>query len=167
MNTSAAEMIYGKTLRLPGDIFIPNQPSQNISTNNLIKSMQKFASNINSTSIRVQQSTAVHMQLRLQTCASMFVKNNPIKPNLTLILSGSYLVISRNQNVFTILKDDIALKIVINNVKPGFTPDKFIPCSTCPPSFQEETHSNHWQLLPFSPHPPLHPKHDLSLRHFP
>jgi len=97
----------------------------------MIAAMKIFAGSLLSTPIRVQQSTTEYIPKDLQTCSHIFIRESPIKTNLTPAYSGPYIVLSRNDKVFTVLKDDKAIKVAINNVKPSFCLDD----QFCPPYY--------------------------------
>jgi len=118
----------------------------------MIATMKIFAVSLLPTPTRVQQSTTVYMPKDLQTCCLIFIRESPIKANLTPAYSGPYIVLSRNDRVFTVLKDGKAIKVAINNVKPGFCfndqscPPHYLPQSSPQKSFnttqQPSCHNN-------------------------
>ena len=122
LKASAAGLVFGQSLRLPGDIFFSDPASTLVSPQTIVKSMRDFACNLKPTHTRVQQHANVHMPDNLKTCSHIFIRENRIKSNLSPAYSGPYLVVSRNEKVFTVLKGNKIVKVAINNVKPGFTP---------------------------------------------
>ena len=183
---SAACLVFGQTLRLPGDIFIRPKSTQTLASTDLVRDMRQFAASLRPTLTRVQTCAAkpaVFMPDTLEKCYHIFVRESPIKPNLSSAYSGPYIDVSRNAKVFTILKDT---KIAINNVKPGFVPNNVTADSTSltlpPPQLPPDeqgmfsTTSDNELTLPieahneatsvFSPHPTSSPA-TSSTRRFP
>ena len=82
--------------------------------------MKKFASSLQPTSTRVNQSTPVYLPKALTSCSHVFIKDDPIHRNLTPAYSGPFKVVTRHEHTFTVLKGDKLISVNINNLKPGF-----------------------------------------------
>ena len=83
LKASPAELLYGQCLRLSGDLFISSAQTHTPSASELIDSMRLFAVSLQPISTRVQQSDSVHLPNTLNTCSHVFIKDDPIYPNLT------------------------------------------------------------------------------------
>ena len=86
----------------------------------LIGQIRHFAASIRPSPTRVEQSKKIYMSPELKTCSHIFVKQDPIKPNLTQPYFGPYLVVSRTDKTFRVLNNDRIMSDAINNVKPCF-----------------------------------------------
>ena len=86
----------------------------------LIGQMKRFAASIRPSPTRVEQFRKIYIPPELKTCSHIFVKQDPIKPNLTPPYSGPYLVVSRTDKTFQVLNNDRIMSVAINNVKPCF-----------------------------------------------
>jgi len=112
------------------------------------------------------------MPVSLQKCTHIFIHESPIKSNLSPAYSGPYLVLSRNDKVFTILKDERAIKVSINNVKPGFLANNL--AVSAPEPYTSRHSSFHAVYDPggtdvsqrYSPQPPSQPKPRYNSRYF-
>ena len=136
LGCSSAELVYFQSLRLPGDFFLAN-PSEEPFPESLIGEMKRFAANIHPAPTRVKQAKRVYMPRELKTCSHIFVKLDPIKPNLTPAYAGPYFVISHTDKTFKVLKNDRILKLAVNNVKPCFELKKIEDISDSSPIFGE------------------------------
>ena len=68
----------------------------------------------------VAQIPKTHMPHSLHSCTYVFVKNDPIKSNLTPTYDGPFQVLSRTEKTFTILRGVKQQSVAINNVKPAY-----------------------------------------------
>ena len=137
LDASPAELLYGQCLRLPGDLFISSDSlPPPTSAPELLHNMKKFASSLQPTSTRVNQSTPVYLPKALTSCSHVFIKDDPIHRNLTPAYSRPFRVVTRHEHTFTVLKGDKLISVNINNLKPGFV-------LSCP-----ETHCNPVQPQP-------------------
>ena len=119
LGCSSADIVFFQSLRLPGDMFLPTR-NENAFSATLIGQMRRFAASIRPSPTRVEQSRKIYMPPELKTCSHIFVKQDPIKPNLTPPYSGPYLVVSRTDKTFRVLNNDRIMSVAINNVKPCF-----------------------------------------------
>ena len=117
---SSAELLFGQCLRLPGDLISPTHENQNVSSSDIINSMHAFTESLYPTSTRVEQKKSIFLPKTLNDCTHIFIKDDPIHPNLCPAYSGPYLVIDRNNDVFKVIKRGKLISVGINNVKPGF-----------------------------------------------
>ena len=117
---SSAELLFGQCLRLPGDLISPTHENQNASSSDIINSMRAFTESLHPTSTRVEQKKSNFLPKTLNDCTHIFIKDDPIHPNLCHAYSGLYLVINRNNDVFKVIKRGKLISVGINNVKPGF-----------------------------------------------
>ena len=157
LHGSPVELLYGQCLRLPGDFFL-SSTTYHDSSHELICDMKKFARSLKPSCTRVTQGSTVHVPDTLNTCTSIFIRESSIKSNLSPPYSGPYPVISRNNKVFTVLKNDKAIKVAINNVKPGFVLEDFDIVSSSPSS--DQSHSSATLLNSLHPDdlPPIFPQ---------
>ena len=118
---SPSDLVFFQALRLPGDFFTTAAPSTSPFSQELITQMKHFVASLKPTPTRVVQSTKVYQPPELKTCTHVFVKVDPIKPNLQPSYKGPHSVISRSDKTFKILNNDKVQQVAINNIKPCFT----------------------------------------------
>ena len=126
LEASPAELLFGQCLRLPGDIIFPAMKNLDASSSELIQSMLSFSESLHPIPTRVQQNKPVFLPKTLEPCTHIFVKEDPIHPNLSPAYSGPYRVLQRNNEIFKIVKRGKIISIGINNIKPGFVPSNDI-----------------------------------------
>lgn len=117
MGASPAEIVYGATLRIPGEFFEKddNQRTQEEIINDLRDLMSKIRPT--DTAWHTAKPTFVHKAL--STCTHVFVRDDRIRPSLSHPYEGPYLVVKRNEKFFTIRKNDHNEKISIDRLKPA------------------------------------------------
>jgi len=120
LGCSSADIVFFQALRLPGDFLLTDPSIEKPFSEPLIRQMQHFAATLRPSPTRVEQHKPVYMPRELQTCSHIFVRQDPIKPNLTPVYSGPYLVVSRTDKTFRVLNNDRVTSVAINNVKPCF-----------------------------------------------
>ena len=120
LKCSSAELVFGQTLRLPGDLCC-NSPQLRISyPSDMVFAMQKFANSCQPIDTRAISSKPEHLPDALQTCTHFFIRNDPIKANLTPTYDGPFLVLSRTKHSFAVLRRDKLCTAAINNIKPAY-----------------------------------------------
>ena len=121
LKCSSAELVFGQTLRLPGDLCC-NSPQPRIRhPSDMVLAMRKFTNSCQPIDTKAISSKPVHLSDALQTCTHVFIRNDPIKANLTPSYDGPFLVLSRTKHSFTVLRCDKLYTAAINNIKPEFT----------------------------------------------
>ena len=81
---------------------------------------QHFATTLCPVPMQVEQSKTVYVPRELKTCTHIFVKQDPIKPDLTPVYSVPFLVVYCTDKTFCILSNDRVISVTVNNVNPCF-----------------------------------------------
>lgn len=117
---SAAEMVYGEVIRLPGDFFQPST-LENSETEEFLRELRLRIKNLASVpkKERVQRNIFVHPNLK--DCAYVFVREDRLTKSLTPPYSGPYKIISRAEKYYKILQADTEKIISLDRLKPAFT----------------------------------------------
>lgn len=119
LNASPAEMLYGQTLRLPGDFFESNV---NIDSNapdfvNQLRSMMEKLKPV----VTSNHSNDKHfIQKELQTCSHVFLRDDTVKTPLKTPYDGPYQVVRRNDKNFEIIISGKTKTVSIDRLKPAF-----------------------------------------------
>lgn len=119
IKSSAAEMLYGMPLKIPGEFFTedepPNDPEFFIEKHREI--MRRFRPR--PTAHHIKQATFVHTDLH--TCTHVFIREDAVKKPLQPPYSGPYQVIDRlNDRLFTIDVNGRAVTITTERLKPAY-----------------------------------------------
>ena len=123
LKCSSAELVYGQTLRLPGDLCADkaNSYAEEVSVRKMISSLKSFASQCRPIDTRVAQILKMHMPHSLHSCVHVFVKNDPIKSNLTPTYDGPFEVLLKTEKTFTISRGIKQQSVaIIDIVKPAY-----------------------------------------------
>lgn len=119
IGTSTAELLYGQTLRLPGEFYgeIPsttnNSPSHFLShlTEALKKAQIQRKSNTN-------QAVFVHGDLN--KCTHVYIRNDAVRKPLTPTYSGPHKVIERYEKYFNVQMANRNTNVSIDRLKPAY-----------------------------------------------
>lgn len=109
---SAAERLYGQTLRLPGEVF---GPSPAVQDDKLRLLQQQFR--------RLQPTTAskrIFVHPALATCTHIFLKRHPFRTSLQTPYQGPYKVINRDNKTITVSREGKETRVSMDDVKPAF-----------------------------------------------
>ncbi|GFX47487.1 pol polyprotein [Trichonephila clavipes] len=119
LGCTSAELVYGKTLRLPGEFFIANKavsdPVQFVER--LRAHMQDLQPKL--TRSRGKQTIFIHSEL--QKCTHVFVRRDSVRQPLQAPYDGPYPVIKRSDKVYKVDIHSKPTSISIDRLRPAFT----------------------------------------------
>lgn len=120
---SAAEMVYGHVLRLPGDFFdITNQPVSDPET--LVERIRDTISKYKPVETSKRSSRSVFVHPDLQSSDYVFVRHDAVRKPLQPTYDGPYRVVQRGNKVFAILINGKRSQISIDRLKPAYLLDE-------------------------------------------
>ncbi|GFY76348.1 DUF5641 domain-containing protein [Trichonephila inaurata madagascariensis] len=119
LNASCAEMVFGKTIVLPGEFFEPSSQTPTDPSEFLLRLRETFRT-LKPTSASCHSSTSCFVHTALKTCSHVFVRVEGLKPSLTAPYQGPFEVLSRTDKHFTIKINDMTSTISIDRLKPAF-----------------------------------------------
>ncbi|XP_064486150.1 uncharacterized protein LOC135398695 [Ornithodoros turicata] len=141
-----AELVYGTTLLLPADFFVPSQASVTDPPTYVDKLRQIFE-DVRPASPRTCPGRTPFEPQALSTATHVFVRRDAVRKALQPPYSGPHLVISRSSKHFTLNVNGKSDTVSIDRLKPAFVEPPVSP--TC-------------SAVPFSASPPLAiPAHPL------
>ena len=140
LKCTTAELVYGATLRLPGEFFLSPQPHALSDPTSYIGRMKDAMNNIRYQPTRQpsRQSTFVHKDL--SQCTHVFVRHDATKPPLQPTYDGPFKVVERKDRHFIVeLKPNRQDSISIDRLKPAYSVHTSehsysIPLHNSPPS---------------------------------
>ena len=121
LDCGACDLVYGTTLRLPGEILSPSNYFKNPDDPAAYATKLKRAmSRISPTESRqpLNRSTFVHKSL--DSCKYVFVRRLAVHHSLTCPYDGPFKVLDRASKTFTLLIKNRSEKISIDRLKPAF-----------------------------------------------
>lgn len=116
---SAAELVYGEVIRLPGDFFQPT--TQEISDNvTFLQNLRKKISNLAAVPKRCLRQEKIFVHPELKDCSHVFVRCDSVTKPLTPPYTGPFKVIDRTEKYYKIKQGESVKVISINRLKPAF-----------------------------------------------
>lgn len=129
-NASAAEMLYGQTIRLPGEFFTASPTVTDDTLDSLRQHHRIFRGTDSQKKIFVPQD--------LNTCTHIFLKTPLQRRALEPPYRGPYEVINRNEKNMTIKMQDKEVLIPLDRVKPAFLIKEDVTSISIAPETKEE-----------------------------
>lgn len=132
-SVSAAEFLYGLTIRLPGDFY--DKPK--VTDCNAQEYVQKIRNVIEkyrpkSTTHRDSRTLFVHRDLA--TCSHVFIRNDAVRKPLQPPYQGPFKVLKRDKKYFSVQLADRIVNISIDRLKPAYIlNDECVPTSNSLP----------------------------------
>ena len=115
---SAAEMIYGTTLRLPGEFTEQYTVDSNTDLENYSDKLRVAMSRLHLCPPRDTQEHNIFQFKEIATCTHVFLRRISIAPPLTVPHDGPYKVIARSGRVIKILVKGKVETVSLDRVKP-------------------------------------------------
>lgn len=126
VNASPAELVYGSTLRIPGEFF--NNDSPRTINSETIDQFRESMRALRPTETAHHATPKVFKSNALSTSSHVFVRNDAIRPSLSHPYDGTFKVLQRNDKFFKIEMNGREQNISIDRIKPAFiTNDEIIP----------------------------------------
>ena len=150
LNSTAAEMVYGTTLRLPGEFFNPLPPSLLADPSDFLTKLKNHFKHIQPTP-RDNTKTA-SIPHNLSTATHVFVRHDAVRKPLQPPYDGPYPIIKCTAKYFTIKLNNRTENISIDRLKPAHLD----PTNQCTPAPSQ-------QSSPASPTPQLRPSTQPSV----
>lgn len=116
---SAAQLVYGQGIRLPGEFYTENSQVKPCVHTYLDKLRHTISQLRPKVSIHSNtKSVFVHPDLR--TCTHVFIRNDAVRPPLTPPYDGPYEVVQKNEKVFTVQLPNRQSQVSIDRLKPAY-----------------------------------------------
>ncbi|XP_062538610.1 uncharacterized protein LOC134206883 [Armigeres subalbatus] len=118
LQSSVAELVYGATLRLPGEFFVESKTSN--PSHEFISDLRKVMAQIRPTPTSNHARPYTFVQKDLATCTHVFVRIDAVKPPLSHPFDGPYRVLRRRKKVFVVDINGKPSPISIDRLKAAF-----------------------------------------------
>lgn len=122
LQCSSAELVYGTTLRLPGEFFHTENKQPCTDTDNYANRLRLTLENIQPAPPR-KQSRKVFVSPDLQRCTHVFVRNDKVKRPLQCPYDGPYFVIERHEKTMTLSMHGRQEVVSLDRLKPAHLPN--------------------------------------------
>lgn len=115
--STPAELVYGETLRLPGDFFLESNPTNPA---DFIVDLRKAFENVRPQPIsnHSREKTFVHKEL--SNCSQVFVRKDMVTPSLTPPFDGPYQILKKGPKFFKLMIRNKPTNVSIDRLKPAF-----------------------------------------------
>ena len=166
LGCSTAEMVYGTTLRLPGELFIPTSPNTVSDPLSYVDTLKDLMNQLQYRQPRSPSNTPTFVHKDLTDCTHVFIRNDAKRPPLQPTYNGPFKVVARKPRHFIIARNnDRTDTVSIDRLKPAYS----MPASgsDIEQSQQSPPHQSH--IPPPQTHPvtptPHPPRQTRSGRH--
>ena len=119
LGRSAAKMIYGTTLRLPGEFMQQYTIDANTDLENYSDKLRVAMSRLRLCPPRDTHQKNIFQFKEIETCTHVFLRRIAIAPPLTAPYDGSYKVVARSGRVMKILNKGKVETVSLDRVKPA------------------------------------------------
>jgi cleavage and polyadenylation specificity factor subunit 1 len=122
LGCTPAELVYGTTLRLPGQFFEPTPEATAGLTSDYVSRLRSLMSNLAAPPPRNQQK-ATYVPRELQSCSYVFLRTDAARSPLQPPYEGPFRVLRRGDKQFTIDHAGRTDTVSIDRVKPAYVDD--------------------------------------------
>ena len=116
MDFSLADILYGSSLRLPGEFLSPQKEQSHIE---YVQQLRSFVQNLKPTPVRKPSPRSVYIDRKLSTCSHVFVRHGAVKIGLQRPYDGPYKVLLRTDKYFKTNLNGIEDNVSIDKLKPA------------------------------------------------
>ncbi|MBM6549339.1 DDE-type integrase/transposase/recombinase, partial [Streptococcus dysgalactiae subsp. equisimilis] len=138
LNASPAELVYGTSLRLPGELISPKQPGA-FDYGKYVERLKNHMRSLRPTAPRTR-TVVVQKHPELATCPFIFLRTEGSHPPLTAPYTGPHRVLRRADKTFVIDREGRKETVTIERVKPAFLDDPAPIPSTSHAPTDTDTH---------------------------
>lgn len=119
LQCTTAELVYGMTLRLPGEFVHPLPPDSSTDPANFVGRLKATMSQLRPTQVREQPQLATHLPAALSTCTHVFVRRDAVKRPLQPPYDGPYRVLDRQAKYYTLEMRGKKDTVSVDRLKPA------------------------------------------------
>lgn len=137
LQATAAQLVYGTSLRLPGTFFINDNVHLDSST--YVQEMMSHMQSLKPVPARHAKNTKIFVSPDLTDCTHVFVRNPEPRRSLQSPYSGPYEVFRKTRKSFIVLRNSKHDRISIDRLKPAYidndvtVPDPVVNIVKCKP----------------------------------
>lgn len=121
IQTTAAELVYGETLRLPGEFLVNQQSNLNLNQSVLVTNLRTHMRCLRPTAAAHHQSRKPFIFRDLATTSHVFVRIDRTKKLLEQPYDGPFPVVSRGDKTMLVNINGRKVTISIDRLKPAYT----------------------------------------------
>ena len=129
LQCTPAQLVYGTTLRLPGQFFTPSPIDKQLDPTIYADRLSSYMRQLRPVSPR-PQSPAFHVPSNLNTCTHVFVRHDAVRKPLDPPYDGPYKVLCRQAKCFVLDINGHRKTITIDRLKPAFLESHLLPATS-------------------------------------
>ena len=158
---TAAELVYGTTLRLPGEFF-PTSRSSQMDPDSYATQLKKLMQSVKPSSVRSKHPHRnTHVNTDLSSCPFVFVRHDAVKRTLQPPYDGPFKVLHRTDKHYALDISGQKKVISLDRLKPAYMDEPPSTTTDIPPTAGIPPAQPQPQTPTSSPPPPPH--HHLPL----
>ncbi|KAK5648103.1 hypothetical protein RI129_002995 [Pyrocoelia pectoralis] len=123
---TAAEMIYGETIRIPGE-FLNEHKKETLEPENYVVQLRRQMQALKPVPTATHGTKENFVFKQLSEATQVFLRNDTVKKPLQRPYDGPYEIIRRGKRTFTINRNGIPYTVTAERIKPAFTEESHIP----------------------------------------
>ncbi len=132
LHCTTAEILYGLTLRLPGEFVSPTTSLPHESPADYVTKLKEAMRRVTSSSPHHHSQRTTYVNEALKTCTHVFVRRDAVKRPLQQPYDGPYKVVDRSNKFFTLEVHGKSNTVSIDRLKQAWTirihlPHLFLP----------------------------------------
>lgn len=116
---SAAEMVYGTPLSLPGEIVTPQQHSNTANVLPFVSQLREYMSSLRAPAPRTPPTQKTYMPPALQTATHVLIRRDSVRRPLQRPYDGPYKILQRKNKYFKIQLPNRTEFISVDRLKPA------------------------------------------------
>ncbi|XP_037930031.1 uncharacterized protein LOC119664650 [Teleopsis dalmanni] len=121
IKATPAEMVYGTTLRLPGEFI--ESPSKDMSNSEFVQSLRDVMEQLRPVPTANHSISKTFVQPDLNKCTHVYLRDDTIRLPLKAPYDGPFKVTDRDDKLMTILRKDKSVRVSIDRVKAAYLCD--------------------------------------------
>ncbi|UYV78910.1 hypothetical protein LAZ67_17000240 [Cordylochernes scorpioides] len=121
LNTTTAELVYGKPLPLPGTFFEDPPPSASSPTEPWLEDFKRAMASLKPEPSKPHGNRHVYVPKPLETCSHVYLRRDLILPPLAPPYDGPYEVLFRKPKIYKLKIKKRSTWVSIDRLKPAFT----------------------------------------------
>ena len=157
LKCSSAEMTFGHTLRLPGELLEPPEAPDCYNPSSYIQTLRSFMQSLTYSQPRLPKNNPDKIDKRLLDCTHVYVRDDTVRKPLTRPYKGPFLVIKRNPKYYTLDLNGKHDKVSVDRLKAAIVSNKPLCKSTTDLSSSTPTEYITYPCHPVSLPPIIHP----------
>ena len=150
ISSTAAELVYGTTLCLPGEYFTPTTTESLLDPSNYVRQLKDLMQHIHSSPPRQHTNNYGNILKGLATATHVFIRQDIVRKPLQPLYDGPFLVLKRMDKYYTVDINGRKDTVSIDQLKPAHLDDNPTPIThestTQPPT--RTTHSGRRVYFP-------------------